>query len=578
MSPFGSIFILWTAILSLIIRFNKSQYITTDESAYLYSYQDYVPYSPRPEYITINQLKDVTATGILNSANPNQFLLDATDDIGYHLQVILDNPMVFHPTQITRLQIEIGSDSPIGVDSRDLLVTFSQNSSQYFTTFVSIDEDSDNEIYPKCNQTVATPLATGDIASIVSQNISNCDRYCKACQGTGDFIPPYIPNIQYPLTFIIENYPTENYMKFTCTNLGDTSRFCLYSAMIPNAPLDIYIAAEDVGEDFDITYIDLLHTTFATYSPTMDPTIDPTMDPTTEPTQNPTQNPSDGPSMSPTNEPTSNPTLQPSFEPTIEPTDVSSNPTQSPTTKPTFQPSMIPTSDPSTSVPTTFAPTFEPTQEPIVNGNPFFSSTKSDDIGAEVSSTQGNNAALFGYQLILKIVGGILFISVILSIFDYLHSKCHCGTCCCCGGLSDQYHWPSIILIGMRYSDEILDISVLYWMSIYYLYTDQTDTNNLIIIILILVSVVSLLLTYLINLFSMYKIVKMQVKSSGPSIWFNKHMLFFVFMVLFTSDSYLTLNLISSNIFGMKLFNSGHTSIDLHRMRSTKTSTIVLQV
>eukprot|EP01084_Bolivina_argentea_P260347 439636_1 len=52
---------------------------------------------------------------------------------------------------------------------------------------------------------------------------------------------------------------------------------------------------------------------------------------------------------------------------------------------------------------------------------------------------------------------------------------------------------------------------------------------------------------------------------------------FFVFLVMITADSYLTLMLIASNVFGMNIFNSGHSTIELNKIRAIKFATIILE-
>eukprot|EP01084_Bolivina_argentea_P116545 207066_1 len=182
MSQFASLFIICLAIISAILRPYKTEYITTTQEQYLYSYQGYLgDPNTRPSYTKITMLQDTIAYSHQDTEG-SRFRLMPTDNNGFCVELLLDSPFTFHPTQITKLTLQIGSDITTGpTNNCDLLISFQSNNT-YISTLISIDESNDNKIYPSCDTTFpyTQSLPIGNIQDIVTNNVQNCDRLCKA--------------------------------------------------------------------------------------------------------------------------------------------------------------------------------------------------------------------------------------------------------------------------------------------------------------------------------------------------------------------------------------------------------------
>ena len=85
---------------------------------------------------------------------------------------------------------------------------------------VQIDDYLPHRLYSGFDSLEAIhPFGIGDIEAIVFLNNSDESRKCKASNGCQqwEFIPPKYdpPKVSYPLTFILENNPIDNYLNFT---------------------------------------------------------------------------------------------------------------------------------------------------------------------------------------------------------------------------------------------------------------------------------------------------------------------------------------------------------------------------
>ncbi len=298
-----------------------SQSYTVTESVHI------EPLTPSQNGATITILKDVTTTS-------NSWFMDASDRIGFHLKLSLTSRWSFLSHKPSTLKVTIYSDSPYGAESRDAIISFSQNNTQHISTFIMMDAGNP-QIYPKCehNAPYITAYATGHIESIFEQTGSRQHKTC--CGGSWDGMQPSYWNFSYPLRYTFINDPISNQMEMRYhagDNLLDDKR-CGFVSMIPDIGLDILFAAEDQGENFNILSIDIERSYEETYSPT----INPTESPSKSPSKSPTNVPSKTPSISPTDLPSDYPTTNPSESPSKTPTNVpSTNPSQSPSKSPSI--------------------------------------------------------------------------------------------------------------------------------------------------------------------------------------------------------------------------------------------------
>ena len=126
-------------------------------------------------------------------------------------------------------------------------------------------------LYRSCdNKLYSQTFATGNIEKIVAnETTSTRTRKYKTGGSRYQLIPSNFnsndPKISYPLTFILENNPIENYLLFTYTNpdpdIPDTYIHydsCGFTPAINHdTPFTVLFAAEDAREDFNITYINI---------------------------------------------------------------------------------------------------------------------------------------------------------------------------------------------------------------------------------------------------------------------------------------------------------------------------------
>ena len=131
---------------------------------------------------------------------------------GFNLHLSLNDSWSFDSNFNTTLKIEIDSTSPIGEEDKAFLLSFSQKALTYFSTQIQIDETDDHTIYPQCTQYPATtPLAIGDVDALINQPSINLNRQEKAMKNNPKYFIPKTnpPIVNYPLIFILEQYPSE---------------------------------------------------------------------------------------------------------------------------------------------------------------------------------------------------------------------------------------------------------------------------------------------------------------------------------------------------------------------------------
>ena len=172
------------------------------------------------------------------------------------------------------------------------------------------------------------------------------------------------------------------------------------------------------------------------------------------------------------------------------------------------------------------------------------------------------------WQVLLS-VEVLIIIGVILMLIHGLHSKTGMNCTCCGFHQTDQWKGSVIMETVFRISDNITNIALFDVMVRHHF---SKDSFNIILFACLACSVFSICIAYLLNILSMRRIVRLRInlQSRGPMIWFNKHMLFFVFLVAITCDVYLCVEIISSNIFGMDIFDSGIQELNSNRLQISR--------
>ena len=376
---------------------------------------------------------------------PTAWVLNALDEVGFHTKLSLySEQYMFSDTRMSNMTLKIYSNSPVADVSKDIIISFSQNHIQYFVTLLQIDARGCSLIYPQCNQNHGldpATLAAGDAESIaLTANATGFDsRKQTIADGEEWNCIDHIPRrweMTYPITIDLYYDPLTKILTFTY--FADIARQCEYSGWITNAPLDILIAAEDTGETFNITQIDVAmqHTsipgispssnTTSTLSPTPQPSIPPTITESAHPSSLPTAQPSIPPTVAKTAAPSPSPTLIPSTLPTTSPTNdtfelSSMNPTNDPSGPPTDTSMDLTTSTTIVSselwsTPPTSLPTTRPSVAPTTLSNVSFNDSNPTDYtnlgaGRVIETTPQINEEDTGFMndgaAVLATVGGI---------------------------------------------------------------------------------------------------------------------------------------------------------------------------
>eukprot|EP01083_Nonionella_stella_P175813 613358_1 len=165
-------------------------------------------------------------------------------------------------------------------------------------------------------------------------------------------------------------------------------------------------------------------------------------------------------------------------------------------------------------------------------------------------------------------------IVLVLCLLDVMHSKLPNGLSKC--HPSDQMHYFQIFLFGLAVCNELSDIYITHQIVIYVLDTDGAFRISIHSVIA-LSAICFIIIPYVVTIISTVRIYKMECTNRGPGYWFEKHMVLFIVLELLSCDPYVTVSLIKSHVFGMNVFNSGHTTIELNKIRSIKLQTICTQ-
>eukprot|EP01084_Bolivina_argentea_P305812 528328_1 len=233
------------------------------------------PQNPSSNGVTMTKLKDVTESN-------GEWIINPSDEIGFHLKITLDSSYAFHSSEISTLTVTIGSNLVLSSTDIDLITSFSQSHSIYLTQWSSLSTDSSSQyIYPSCSSTT-TQFGTGNIEAIVGQ--STPAREEKAMNNWSGFnrIDPSTPIL--PLQYSFENHPN-SYCMLTYTHEGTGNHECKYAAFDANVPLEILLATDDVATPVPISYISVT----MEYITTDDLTTSPSQLPTDSPLQLPTE-------------------------------------------------------------------------------------------------------------------------------------------------------------------------------------------------------------------------------------------------------------------------------------------------
>eukprot|EP01084_Bolivina_argentea_P228394 385737_1 len=327
-------------------------------------------------------------------------------------------------------------------------------------------------------------------------------------------------------------------------------------------------------------------TNIPTTSPTYEPTLIPTIIPTNHPSKTPTKYPTKTPFVSPTKHPTQS-TINPTTNPTIPPTKATANPSDNPTIFPTLDPTQPPSVAPSLnpSINPSLAPSLTPSFAPSLapSNNPTLSPTNAPLSVAEKLNL-GINYHLINYHLVVYALLCIIPISV---IFTAVMCKCFVNKASQnkIKNVDDQ-RYVSVLLFFVQlvdmYSDALFTTQLygyyIFGVSSYDNYIDRDTTNTF--QKLFICSLSFILVPYILNFVSSITIVsRIQndlLVNEHTKQWFNNKSKWYSIGVLLSGNSYRTLNLFNSNLFGINTFHCGLSKSQIQRFKSHHVAFTVL--
>lgn len=178
----------------------------------------------------------------------------------------LDSSWGFDTNHISTIEITMYGSTPISKVDADLIVSFSVDSSEYFSTTIKLDNGvtgfGGNTI-SACTINSATPTAPlllGNVNELVNDVNDNRLRLAKASAIVQPLLPKTAEN-EWPLKFTLTNDPINNFLFIKYE--GTPQQKCGFQAFQTGKGLQIYLAADNAGEvhtfsQFDLKYyIDL---------------------------------------------------------------------------------------------------------------------------------------------------------------------------------------------------------------------------------------------------------------------------------------------------------------------------------
>ena len=182
---------------------------------------------------------------------------------------------------------------------------------------------------------------------------------------------------------------------------------------------------------------------------------------------------------------------------------------------------------------------------------------------------------------------GFLGLMVFISILAFLYNK---RLFCTLPGFNpvDDAQWTALIIFGIQAWDFVSDINLS--IEIFGDFNgngipDSDDEDyqsfadaNLLIVIAFIGSSVSIVLPYIVNLGIAANIKRLIRKNDAAKGYFQNYAAIYVIFVVLSGGAYPALAVVSSNIFGLTIFNSGLTRYEMKRLSKIKIfGTIILE-
>eukprot|EP01084_Bolivina_argentea_P295519 508800_1 len=176
-------------------------------------------------------------------------------------------------------------------------------------------------------------------------------------------------------------------------------------------------------------------------------------------------------------------------------------------------------------------------------------------------------------------LNGILFVCAMLALAAMIQNKYSMRV--------DSANWIAIILYGVQIYDVVSDLNLT--TEIFFAINNEaahergkdregiTDTPKEWILLLSgWGSLICIILPYLMNIFSAIKIPALTKKFACTRAWFGKYRRIFIFLVVFSGGAYPSLAIVTSNLFGLEVFNAGLSKFELESLLKIRVQTTVL--
>eukprot|EP01083_Nonionella_stella_P184554 670452_1 len=130
----------------------------------------------------------------------------------------------------------------------------------------------------------------------------------------------------------------------------------------------------------------------------------------------------------------------------------------------------------------------------------------------------------------------------------------------------DDCTWSVFFVVGLHYFDFVSDLN----LGVEMMRKFGTDQANMLLYIAGLGSIAFVIVPYIINLAMASKIKTIVSGNDAAVIYFERNVVLFITLVVFSGSVYPVLALLSSRVFGLDAFNSGLTTFELRQLSSLK--------
>ena len=224
------------------------------------------------------------------SVADNMWWINTTAAIGsadwatqFDIAFSVDSSWGFHPSNMSTLSFTINLGTN---DSTYLIVSFSENDSQWFSILLALDHDQSNVIYPSNNPYFLYEyMASGNINdAVTSSNGSRSSLFGGNTYDSLESLSPSNCTLEWPVTITLDNDPTSNLMTVTMSDAACNQWYTYDDHFVGDNGLDVFLSMNSPYDSpIPIKSVEFEYN-LTEYTPTDYPTVIPTDYPTGDPT------------------------------------------------------------------------------------------------------------------------------------------------------------------------------------------------------------------------------------------------------------------------------------------------------